>query len=123
MRFLSEKDRIIYDKLVRYAGGDGRIVVKVLSNPSRKSADSHPAAIDLKVVMKEIEKLRGLRTVNRVLCDEFVLHSTEGWPRRHRPEALPVYEVLSNPDSTVDTLAAAITKMVRSREDKNNPKP
>lgn len=51
MRVLKEKDRILYDKLVRLAGGDSGIVIKVLSNPHRSS-------VDLKTAIKEIEALR-----------------------------------------------------------------
>lgn len=51
MRVLKEKDRVLYDKLVRLAGGDSGIVIKVLSNPHRSS-------VDLKTAIKEIEELR-----------------------------------------------------------------
>jgi hypothetical protein len=53
MRVLKEKDRILYDKLVRLAGGDSGIVIKVLSNPHRSS-------VDLKTAIREIEKLRNI---------------------------------------------------------------
>lgn len=51
MQVLKEKDRVLYDKLVRLAGGNSGIVIKVLSNPHRSS-------VDLKTAIKEIEELR-----------------------------------------------------------------
>lgn len=51
MQVLTEKNRILYDKLVRLAGGNSEIVIKVLSNPRRSS-------VDLKTAIKEIEELR-----------------------------------------------------------------
>lgn len=54
VRVLKEKDRILYDKLVRLAGGDSGIVIKVLSNPHRSS-------VDLKTAIREIEELRNTR--------------------------------------------------------------
>ena len=51
MQVLKEKNRILYDKLVRLAGGDSEIVIKVLSNPYRTS-------VDLRTAIKEIEELR-----------------------------------------------------------------
>lgn len=51
MRVLKEKDRVVYDKLVRLAGGDSDIVIRVLSNPHRSS-------VDLKTAITEIEALR-----------------------------------------------------------------
>lgn len=51
MQVLTEKNRILYDKLVRLAGGNSEIVIKVLSNPRRSS-------VDLKTAIKEIEDLR-----------------------------------------------------------------
>lgn len=54
MRILKEKDRVLYDKLVRLAGGDSAIVISVLSNPHRSS-------VDLKTAIAEIEALRNGR--------------------------------------------------------------
>jgi hypothetical protein len=51
MRVLKEKDRILYDKLVRLAGGNSGIVIEVLSNPHRSS-------VDLRTAIREIEELR-----------------------------------------------------------------
>jgi len=51
MRVLKDKDRVLYDKLVRLAGGNSQIVLKVLSNPHRSS-------VDLRTAIKEIEALR-----------------------------------------------------------------
>jgi hypothetical protein len=51
MRVLKDKDRVLYDKLVRLAGGNSDIVIKVLSNPHRSS-------VDLRTAIKEIEALR-----------------------------------------------------------------
>ena len=51
MRVLKDKDRVLYDKLVRLAGGNSEIVIKVLSNPHRSS-------VDLRTAIKEIEALR-----------------------------------------------------------------
>ncbi len=51
MRVLKEKDRLVYDKLVRLAGGNSDIVIRVLSNPHRSS-------VDLKTAITEIEALR-----------------------------------------------------------------
>lgn len=51
MRILKDKDRVLYDKLVRLAGGDSGIVISVLSNPHRSS-------VDLKTAITEIEALR-----------------------------------------------------------------
>ena len=51
MQVLTEKNRILYDKLVRLAGGNSEIVIKVLSDPRRSS-------VDLKTAIKEIEELR-----------------------------------------------------------------
>ena len=48
---LKEKDRILYDKLVRLAGGNSGIVIEVLSNPHRSS-------VDLRTAIREIEELR-----------------------------------------------------------------
>ena len=116
MEVLSEKNRILYDKLVRLADGDGRIVVKVLSNPSRNS-------VTLESVIKEIEKLRKLKAENQSLCEEFILHGTENFPPRHRPEASAVYAALSNPDSTVADLKTAIMEMLGLREKQSVRKP
>ena len=55
MQVLTEKNRILYDKLVRLAGGNSEIVIKVLSNPRRSS-------VDLKTAIKEIEELRNGQT-------------------------------------------------------------
>lgn len=51
MRLLKPKDEALYAKLVRLAGGDSRIVMAVLSKPSRPT-------IDLKTVIEEIENRR-----------------------------------------------------------------
>jgi hypothetical protein len=51
MRVLKDKDRVLYDKLVRLAGGNSDIVIKVLSNPHRSS-------VGLRTAIKEIEALR-----------------------------------------------------------------
>ena len=51
MRVLKDKDRVLYDKLVRLAGGNSEIVIKVLSNPHRSS-------VGLRTAIKEIEALR-----------------------------------------------------------------
>ena len=51
MRVLKDKDLVLYDKLVRLAGGNSQIVLKVLSNPHRSS-------VDLRTAIKEIEALR-----------------------------------------------------------------
>ena len=48
MRVLKDKDRVLYDKLVRLAGGNSDIVIKVLSNPHRSS-------VGLRTAIKEIE--------------------------------------------------------------------
>ncbi|SFH28412.1 hypothetical protein SAMN05216299_10550 [Nitrosospira sp. Nsp14] len=57
MRVLKDKDRVLYDKLVRLAGGNSQIVLKVLSNPHRSS-------VDLRTAIKEIEALRNSQTTS-----------------------------------------------------------
>lgn len=54
MQVLKEKNRVLYDKLVRLADGNSEIVIKVLSNPHRSS-------VDLKTAIKEIEELRNVQ--------------------------------------------------------------
>jgi hypothetical protein len=54
MQVLKEKNRVLYDKLVRLADGNSEIVIKVLSNPRRSS-------VDLKTAIKEIEELRNVQ--------------------------------------------------------------
>lgn len=51
MQVLNDKDDALYAKLVRLAGGNSSIVMKVLSNPSR-------SRVSLTTVMQEIEALR-----------------------------------------------------------------
>lgn len=51
MQVLNDKDDALYAKLVRLAGGDSGIVMRVLSNPSRDR-------VSLTTVIEEIETHR-----------------------------------------------------------------
>lgn len=51
MQVLNDKDDALYAKLVRLAGGDTDIVMRVLSKPTRQS-------VSLTTVIQEIEGLR-----------------------------------------------------------------
>jgi hypothetical protein len=102
MRYLSERSRIIYDKLVQLAGGDRDITLKVLSNPLRDS-------VSLPNAQKEIELLRDLKKKDPGLVEAFIRGS------RRRKEIRAIYNTLmSSPAPTLEDLETSIRKHVGS---------
>ena len=55
MEVMNRKDEQLFVKLVRLAGGDTGIVMRVLSSVPRRHGDS---AVDLREVVTEIDKQR-----------------------------------------------------------------